>query len=287
MRVFCAILKKTGIILLAVIAGLSTLIALGMTMCGILDREIDKTARILPSYPQTDIASILAKETWTAEDYDVLYRQTGLGAAALDAMKGDTERILSFQEALFYEGEYRHEQVAFTTKRDVFANGYQTPLADLEDGDVLVSAACHAFGWRHGHAAIVVDGAAKSVLESVSLGNPSRISYGGAAWFARCPNFIVLRLKDASQEERAAIAALAVERLLGVDYSIMVGVFSPKDQGETPQETQCAHLVWQAYAYFGYDIDADGGPVCTPRDIAMSDCFEIVQVSGFDPLALW
>ena len=98
---------------------------------------------------------------------------------------------------------------------------------------------------------------------------------------------MVLRLKDAGEEARAEIAQTARERLYNVPYSLTVGFLSPKDQGETPQGTHCSHLVWQAYHYFGYDIDSDSGPLCTAQDIARSDLFEVVQVFGFDPVKLW
>ena len=60
-----------------------------------------------------------------------------------------------------------------------------------------------------------------------------------------------------------------------------------KDQGKSKKGTNCSHLVWQAYYNAGYDIDTDGGPVCTSRDISMSDLLEVVQVYGFDPVSLW
>lgn len=287
MRTFCKIIKKTCFVLLAVLMGLSMLVALAAAFFSIADGAVDVTARTLPSYAREDISDVLAKETWTEEDYALLYRQTGLGKSALDGMKEDTERILTFQEALFYEGELEHDQVAFTTKRDVFAGDYRAPLVDLEDGDVLVTSTCHTFGWRNGHAAIVLNGDNGTLLESVSLGTPSTVTYNGANWFRRGTNFMVLRLRDATAEERAEIAATAAERLEGISYSITVGLFSPKDQGEAPAETHCSHLVWQAYHYYGYDIDADGGPVCTCRDIAASGLFEVVQVFGFDPIELW
>lgn len=287
MRVFKKILKISGFVLLALLMGLSMLIAFAAAFFSVADGAVDLSARTLPSYAREDISALAQKTDWTEEEYRTLYLQTGLGKSALDGMKGDAARILSFQDALFYEGELEHEQVAFTTRRDIFADGYRAPMVDLEEGDVLVSSVCHTFGWRNGHAAIIVDGAGENTLESVSLGIPSTVSYGGSAWFRESANFMVLRLKGASQEARAAIAQTALERLRGVDYSITVGVFSPKDQGETPKETHCSHLVWQAYKYYGYDIDSDGGAVCTCRDIANSDLFEVVQVFGFDPVKLW
>ena len=220
--------------------------------------------------------------------YETLYLQTGLGRAALDEMKDDPERILTFQDALFYDGDLAHEEVAVTTKRDIFADTrYRAPMVDLQDGDVLITSTCHSFGWRNGHAALVVNGTNGSLLESVSLGIPSTITTYGSDWFCYGTNFMVLRLKDAGEEARAEIAQTARERLYNVPYSLTVGFLSPKDQGETPQGTHCSHLVWQAYHYFGYDIDSDGGPLCTTQDISRSDLFEVVQVFGFDPVKLW
>ena len=254
----------------------------------IADAAVDASARTLPSYPREDISALLTKQTWTEDDYETLYLQTGLGRSALDEMKGDDERILSFQDALFYEGELAHEIVAVTTKRDVFADAsYRAPLVDLQDGDVLVTSTCHTLGWRNGHSALVVDGARGSLLESVSLGIPSTVNTFGSNWFRYGTNFLVLRLKGASAEERAEIARTARERLYDIPYSLTVGFLSPKDQGETPQGTHCSHLVWQAFHYFGYDIDSDGGPLCSTHDIAASDLFEVVQVFGFDPVRLW
>ncbi len=254
----------------------------------IADAAVDASARTLPSYPREDISALLTKQTWTEDDYETLYLQTGLGRSALDEMKGDDERILSFQDALFYEGELAHEIVAVTTKRDVFADAsYRAPLVDLQDGDVLVTSTCHTLGWRNGHSALVVDGARGSLLESVSLGIPSTVNTFGSNWFRYGTNFLVLRLKGASAEERAEIARTARERLYDIPYSLTVGFLSPKDQGETPQGTHCSHLVWQAFHYFGYDIDSDGGALCSTHDIANSDLFEVVQVFGFDPVKLW
>lgn len=280
--------KRIACILLAVLFGVIALLALLAAALLIADAAVDASARVLPSYARTDISALLQKEEWTDDDYHTLYLQTGLGRSALDGMRGDDDAILAFQDALFYNGARTHEIVAFTTRRDIFADdGYRTPMVELEDGDVLVTSTCHTFGWRNGHAALVVNGALGSLLESVSLGTPSVVNTFGNDWFRYGTNFIVLRLKDADEETRAQIAATARERLYDIPYSLTVGFLSPKDQGETPQGTHCSHLVWQAFYYFGYDIDANGGPLCSAQDIANSPLFEVVQVSGFDPVTLW
>ena len=280
--------KRIVTIILAVLYGIILLVALLCAALLIADAAVDASARTLPSYAREDITALLGKEEWTEEDYRTLYLQTGLGRTALDEMKGENERILSFQEALFYDGELSHETVAITTKRDTFAdNSYRAHLPDQQNGDVLVTSTCHTLGWRNGHAALIVDARFGTTLESVSLGFPSETRIRGTDWFRYGTNFLVLRLKDASEEERAEIAATAVQRLNGIPYSLTVGFLSPKDQGEAPQGTHCSHLVWQAFNYFGYDIDSDGGPLCSTHDIAASDLFEVVQVFGFDPVRLW
>ncbi len=282
------VVRRIAFIFLAVLFGIIAFLTLLCAALLIADAAVDASARVLPSYAREDIAQLLERESWSESDYETLYLQTGLGRAALDEMKDDPERILTFQDALFYDGDLAHEEVAVTTKRDIFADTrYRAPMVDLQDGDVLITSTCHSFGWRNGHAALVVNGANGSLLESVSLGIPSTITAYGSDWFCYGTNFMVLRLKDAGEEARAEIAQTARERLYNVPYSLTVGFLSPKDQGETPQGTHCSHLVWQAYHYFGYDIDSDGGPLCTAQDISRSDLFEVVQVFGFDPVKLW
>lgn len=282
------VVRRIAFVLLAVLFGIIAFLALLCAALLIADAAVDASARVLPSYAREDIAQLLEQESWSESDYETLYLQTGLGRAALDEMKDDPERILTFQDALFYDGDLAHEEVAVTTKRDIFADTrYRAPMVDLQDGDVLITSTCHSFGWRNGHAALVVNGTNGSLLESVSLGIPSTITAYGSDWFCYGTNFMVLRLKDAGEEARAEIAQTARERLYNVPYSLTVGFLSPKDQGETPQGTHCSHLVWQAYHYFGYDIDSDGGPLCTAQDISRSDLFEVVQVFGFDPVKLW
>lgn len=282
------VVRRIAFVLLAVLFGIIAFLALLCAALLIADAAVDASARVLPSYAREDIAQLLEQESWSESDYETLYLQTGLGRAALDEMKDDPERILTFQDALFYDGDLAHEEVAVTTKRDIFADTrYRAPMVHLQDGDVLITSTCHSFGWRNGHAALVVNDANGSLLESVSLGIPSTITAYGSDWFCYGTNFMVLRLKDAGEEARAEIAQTARERLYNVPYSLTVGFLSPKDQGETPQGTHCSHLVWQAYHYFGYDIDSDGGPLCTTQDISRSDLFEVVQVFGFDPVKLW
>lgn len=257
---------------------------------------VERSARVLPSYPQCDISAVLARgsDTWTEDDLLLLSQQTGI--LSYDALRGESaERLAEFQRALYFRGETVHEEIAAYTRHDVLydvrADGYFTaPMVALEPGDVLVSSTCHTFGLRLGHAALVVDDSAH-LLQSIAPGHPSHISEpndpNAVPWFCHATNFMVLRLKGASAEERKRIAEAARDTLNEVPYSLFVGIFMKKDQGTSPRATQCAHLVWQAFRNFGYDVDANGGGLVIPRDLARSDLFEIVQVYGFDPLRGW
>ncbi len=284
---------------------LSVLLALFLFLFGvasgllIASADADRNVRFLPAYQKEDLAPLAAKESWTDEDYRTILMQTGLGRSAADALRaeGNAAALSLYQDEFFYEGEVRHEFTAgtVTTLHDVlYEPGTDTEhhalFAPLEKGDVILTSTCHTFGWHNGHAVLVTDVRAQDVLESTAPGQKSRITHGGARWFAASPNFLVLRLKGVSKEERAELADRAKTELVGVGYTLTVGIFSPKDQcenGRAPQGTNCAHLVWQSYKNCGYDIDSNGGLVVTVHNIAKSDLFEVVQAYGFDPDRLW
>lgn len=283
LAVFLGILVFTGALIISLL---------------IADAVCEKSGRTTPSYERVDISELLDKsEDWTEEEIRLLYRQTGLGKAALLEMKKThlyengvyiplSEQILPFQDALFYEGEIIHEKVADVSKRDIMKN-FRAPVAPvMKAGDVFVNSSTHTLGFRNGHAALVLDEYG-TVLESFEYGRDSSVTANGHRWFAQSSNFILLRLKDADKNTRAGIASEARKNLLGIPYSIAVGVFSKKYQGERSATTHCSHLVWQAYMNAGYDIDSNGGIVVTPRDIARSPLFEVIQVYGFDPAELW
>ncbi len=275
---------KISHILFLVAAWFLAAVGLLMSGIGIAESVVDCTARVLPRYPKEDIGAVVGKKSWSEEDYDFLYHQTGLAKPALEKMIYRKQELYLFQESFFHEGEIRHEPAAFTSPHDYIPD-YFAQIAPLEKGDVLVTSSCHTFGWRNGHAAIVVDAEYGIVVESNTPGVES--TFGTTGWFRQAPNFLVLRLKDASAEERAKIARFAEEHLISVPYSLTVGIFTEKDLGNHITETNCSHLVWQAYKHFGYDIDSDGGAICTSKDIANYEGFELVQVYGFDPDKLW
>lgn len=269
---------------LAVVTAVVTAFALLSTVLLIAEWRIEESARTLPPYPKQDITSLLEQDSWSEEDYRTLYLQTGLGKAPLDQLKGNTQEILAFQDALFYDARLAHIYAAPSTPHEVTV-AFTAPIAPLEDGDVFVTSSCHTYGWRNGHAALVTSGSMQLLLQSVAPGTISRTE--SPYWFSGSSNFIILRLKDTPLEERAQIARNAERTLVGLPYSLTVGLFSPKDQGKNITQTHCSHLVWQAYKTCGYDIDSNGGWLVTSKDIANCPLFEVVQVYGFDPNVLW
>lgn len=286
---------KTLYVLLAIFVVLAALVA-SLLLANV---ATERYAHVLPSYGREDIQDLLRKEDNTAEDYEKLYRQTGLSREGLSRLRAESGSLthfvsdaLAFQEALFCAKKTSYEAVSPVTTRDVVLDEedkkYRAPLVPLQTGDVLVTTSCHAFGWRHGHSALVVEGSSRTLLESVTIGKNSSITYNGAVWFQECSNFLVLRLKDEyrNRVDPRQVAADAVKNLTNIPYSLTVGAIEKKNQGTQPACTQCGHLVWQAFYNHGLDIDSDGGAVVTPQDIARSPYFEIVQLYGFDPVTL-
>ncbi len=279
--------RKIAVILLSVFSCFCFLVTAVGSFFAIADGLCEESARILPDYEKIDLSPILEKEEWTEEDYATLYRQTGLSKTGADSVP--RSRLKEFQDALFFEGEVYHEYTTAITPHDRLRDpstgeDFTAPIVPLEAGDILLTSTTHLFGWRHGHAALVTD-ASGEVLQAISIGVDSTITAGGARWFRRSSNFMVLRLKDADREARAEIAQRAAEELTGLAYNVFVGFFTPKDQckdGRTPRSTQCSHLVWQAFLNAGYDLDPTGGPLVSPHDLAHSPYLEVVQVYGFD-----
>ena len=260
------------------------LILATLVLCLLLWKQsAEPSARWVPDYQKADLTGVLAEETLSPAGYDLLLAQTGLGKPAVDALRetGDAETILRIQEAFFSDPE-----IACTRNSPASWEERAAPaavLAPLEEGDILITPCSHTFGWRNGHAAIVVDAENGRTLEAVVLGRDSSIQT--VEKWERYPSFLLFRLRDVPAETRAAIADFAREHLNGIPYSLTVGILSPKHPHT--ERTHCSHLVWEAFRQFGYDLDSDGGLIVTPKDIANSPLLELKQVYGMDPRTLW
>lgn len=244
-----------------------------------------------PTYEKVDIAPLLEKTVLTAEEYDLLYRQTGLAKAAIDDMRTTVRgraKIEQIHEFFFREHEYYQDHYApFTYMEYLVTDEYEdyATLADLQDGDILISSTMHFSNWRMGHSALVVDGESGLIVEAVSPGTDS--SYNHASSFSYRANFIILRPK-VDTETKKEVVKYARENLLGIPYWLFVGAYPTKKyDGNPPKCSQCSHIVWTAYRKFGIDLDYNGGIVVFPKDMLHSDKVEIVQVFGFDLDKLW
>lgn len=150
-----------------------------------------------------------------------------------------------------------------------------TELPELQNGDVLTTDATHFLGWRHGHAALVVDAEQGVALEAFCIGTVSELS--SLREWKYYPGVRVLRLR-ADAETRNKIAEYAVEYLQGIPYRLSAGVIDDKDMEGDYWGTQCAHLVWLAFYQFGFDVDGNGGWLVTPADLQKSSLFEWIEI---------
>ncbi|MDO5601308.1 MAG: hypothetical protein Q4G07_00935 [Oscillospiraceae bacterium] len=258
---------------------LSALLILG----AVWTAKAEPLAHSAPGYPKTDITPVLEQKVFTQSDYTLLYRQTGLGQAAVDSLceRGEARRLLFFQRQFFAPAQWDCMPGSPVTSQEVLRQAAE--FGPLEEGDILLTPCSHCGGWRNGHAALVLDAEKGLTLEAVVLGKNSEVR-SLESWKSR-PAFIVLRLKDTPAEKRREIALAARDQLCGLPYDLLAGIF---DGGQkTAGGTQCAHLVWQAFMAFGYDLDSDGGLVVTPSDLAHSPLLEVVQIYGIEAGKRW
>ncbi len=269
------------------LALISAILAVILAFSGILSVvTLHNNAFFSPDYPLIDIKPILSKAEFTEEDYKTIFYQTGLGRYAIDSIKNDAdfiERVEEFQQGFFQKNEIVCKREAITTCMEYNAseNGYYTKsftVFDMKPGYVLIMEGSHSFGWRHGHAGIALS--SNTVLEAPIIFQPASI-YGISTW-TYYPNFIMLRLKGATDSQLEEIAKNANRDLNGIMYSPFAGVFNKK-QGKTPNSVQCAYLVWCSFYNYGIDIDKNGDSIVTVSDIKNSDMFEVVQIYGYDP----
>lgn len=241
---------------------------------------IEGLAYSAPTAERCDLDGIVRKSSYndlTEEDYEFIYSQTGLGKPAVRSLDS-LEKLYDYQESYFAEVDFKCKANSPVSYEERVQNS-KILLAPLEDGDILVTNASHVFSWRNGHAAIVTSAKEGKTLEAVVIGTNSKPQ--NVSKWTSYPNFAVLRLKGADRETRAKIASAAVEYLDDVPYNVFIGIYPMKYSNiAAVKGTQCAHLVWLAYAAYGYDIDSDGGLIVTPKDIAESDLFEVVQTFG-------
>lgn len=295
----------TAISVAAAIAVLIVLLAVSTALA-------EPWAHIYPNYSKADISAVLSKKLLTDADYETLFYQTGLGRPAVDELRvryfDFGERILRFQKNFFNNVGYICEKNSLVSREESLVDEYGnltdgTELAPVHDGDILITKCSHTYGWRNGHCALVIDAAVGNTLESVVLGTDSTVQ--DINKWTNYPDFMLLRLKNAPPDLPDNVAKAAAKYLCGVPYRLTAGIFGPKiifsDRTKVLHDagthdilingeitgTHCSHLVWQAYMFYGYNVDSDRGLIVTPKDIANSPHLEIVQVYGVDPVNIW
>lgn len=265
------------------------------TTLAIAEEIIEPVGYIRPDYEKSDISDILKKELLNDDDYKELFYQTGLGKVAIDEILNDKvsgkKNILKFQEDFFKKQNILCERIAIIVSQESIVNEEGNPmygfsLAPYENGYILLTKATHSLGWRHGHAGIVTDAKNQETLEAVLLGTDTMLQ--DINKWRVYPSFMMLKLKDTSQETLDEIAEFAKNNMLSIPYGLTVGLSSKKNpEPDNIKTTQCSHVVWYPLMQFGYDTDSDGTWLVTPKDIANSDLFEIVQIYGVNPEEIW
>ena len=166
------------------------------------------------------------------------------------------------------------------TREDRLASGKGPEFVDLQPGDILLTLSTHSLGWRHGHAALVID--EDTTLECALLGTDS--CYGDTVYWRGLSQYCVLRVKDVTPQLQQDVVTYACEELCGVPYHLTAGFIGSKapEPDSAYFGLQCSYLVWYAWNHFGYDLDGDGGRLVTSTDILQSDLLEVVQVWGME-----
>jgi len=284
--------KNRGIRVITIIAIITLIVVGGLVISGAM---AEPDAHIAPDYPQINISHILSSKQLTEEDYKTLFYQTGLGKSSIDELRTESpdpvQVILDFQKNFFKKINYVCESNSPISREEsvVDENGNfttGTELAPLHNGYILITKSSHVFGWRNGHAAIIVDAEQGEALESAVLGTNSLVQQTDK--WKNYPDFMIFRVKGTSDELLNEISQSALKNLNNIPYDFTVGILSPKYEkvGEI-SGTQCSHLVWEAFMLFGFDLDSDSGMIVTPKDIANSPLLEVVQVYGVNPEEIW
>ena len=265
-------LKRIIIILLSVI--LAVVICIGTVY--VLQRYVaHKDKPFTPKYDKVELTE--------STDYKTIFLQTGIGKAAAEKLINEDrfDEILESQNLFFKNDDVEcYPLMSWLTREDRLSNEL-IKFYDLQPGDILVTLSTHSFGWRHGHAAIVLND--HETVESIKLGCDS--SKENIYYWQDYSNVALLRVKDKTDVERAAVADFSLNKLIGKPYSIFSGFGSKKapDIDGNNLTLHCSYLAWYAWNSFGVDLDSDGGRLVTTYDILHSDKVEIVQLYGLNP----
>ena len=234
----------------------------------------------LPDCPKEDISSLISKDNLTDDEYMKLFEQTGISPGALKELAAENNKELPAQlhELYFSVPDHQKNYIAYPITLQERNISQKTPLVPLKKGDILVTFNTMTAEWRHGHCGLVLDDNGNVLLEHAAIGHTSGIN-ASADW-GRYPSFVVLRYPDSAVASKAA--DYAAKNLIDIPYSITAGVLDKDKTGEENPSSHCSHIVWQAYKSVGVDIDRDQSFIVSPKDVAMSEKLEVVEIFGMD-----
>ena len=255
----------------------AAIIAIGIVLYSgmIVDHQ---SLQWVPDYEQQSIDEIILKTELSQEDYDVIYKQTGITKVGVDNLISNDKLslLVDLQKQLFEHKEVVTDMFApFICQHEV---GESLTTVPLRNGDIIVTDTTHLSFFTIGHAAMVID--AKNGLVLNAIGYDSKSQVMSIDEMINRPNMIILRPK-LSEDECQNIVDYALTELHNKDYSITVGILSEKFPDEI-QKTHCSHMIWAAYKHAGIDLDVNGGAVVMPMDLVSSEYVDIIQIYGFD-----
>ncbi len=262
-------------ITLSIIGSLLLIAAILQCVCFISNANISYTY-YYDKVKKVDLNNVLTKDNLTSEDYDLIYKQTGItvfGVKRTLKKENGIDKITKVQSTFLQE-------VKVTSNLLGPYCYYQTidklmEMVDVEVGDIIVTNGTQFCGKTFGHCGLVtsIDG---GVLQSYGYGELSEV--GTTFDFQERASFIILSPR-VDKDIKNQVAEYAINSLQGIPYNVFIGLFNTKDSINT---TQCSHLIWYAYHHFGYDFDNNGGGICLPHDLICLDQMDVVQVYGFD-----
>jgi len=235
-----------------------------------------------PEYPKADLTDILKKDALNNKELDFLSSQTGIAPKVIEEIfeNGDKAVLTDMQDMYFTTPDANRSFIFFPVTAEERNKTQRTKMPSIKKGDILVTFNTSTLGWRHGHSALVVDEVSGKIVEHLSVGNTSTVSYIES--FMSYPAFVVLRHPDEAVACKAADYAL--ESLVDIDYNIFAGIIKKdKSHMKKPDSSHCSHIVWQAYKYAGVDIDENKGRIVVPKDISLSSELQVVQIYGVNP----
>lgn len=290
----------------ALIAAAAFVAVLGFTLLGFYIGFWVLHGRLRTWVPDYDILStealkaIYDKENLSDDDYQILFKQTGLTKIGIDRAKTQKygwNKVLSIQHSYFTErGIARYDYAPLVCTE--YMDGNPATMIYLERGDIIISSATHFAGFKIGHSAIVTDGITGQIYQSNQVGVANGFDKANDM-FANRINFMVVRIKpeyfsengvddESYRQNLDRVAEYISTQFEDVPYSVFTSVFTKKDSIKT---TSCSHLLWYGFMHFddenggrfNLDLDSNGKVLVMPKNISESPYVELVQTFGFDP----